>query len=450
MKRILALAIGIASTYTAYSQSLNYNDLGVLFSKDDNYGTARFEAMSGAFGALGGDISSFGINPAGSAVAIKSTFGVTLGNRNTEYISNYYRNSTSTEDDFFNITQAGGILSFDSAFSSDWNRFALTFNYRIKKDFSGFHAAEGNSQYLIYNEHVADPKTIKTQFDRSLDQYNSSYIDGKSSVFSLGFSSVHQNKLYVGASLNFHDLEFYREHLFNEVNDDIDGNILDVENYTESYIQGTGFSIGLGFIYKLNQNIRFGLAYETPTWYQEVLEDYYDELLMKRVENLGIPEDFDVIGPESYLYKFKSPSRFTASGAYVIGKQGLISVDYTYKDFKNIKYSGGNFTNTNTNFSNDYRNTHALNIGTEWRFDNLSVRGGYHYEKDPNLLLGSNTNNDNVQGFSAGLGYNFGNMKIDLSYSKSNNNEYYTIYQNSDLNIENNTSRISGTVTFSL
>ncbi|MGG6229217.1 OmpP1/FadL family transporter [Tenacibaculum sp. SDUM215027] len=450
MKRILTFAIIIASTYTAYSQSLGYNDLGILFSKDDNYGTARFEAMSGAFGALGGDISAFGINPAGSAVAIKSTFGVTLGNRNTTYTANYYGNTVETEDDFFNITQAGGILSFDSAHNSDWNRFALTFNYRIKKDFSGFHAAEGNSQYLTYNEHIADSKPVKTQFDRSINQYNSSFIDGESSVFSLGFSSVHQNKLHVGMSLNFHDLEFYREYLFNEINDDVDGNILDVENYTESYIQGTGFSIGLGFIYKFNQNIRLGLAYETPTWYQEVFEDYYDELLMKEVENLSIPQDLDIIGPESFVYKFKSPSRLTASGAYVIGKKGLISLDYTYKNFKSIKYSDGNFSEFNANFSNNYRNTHAVNIGTEWRFDKMSVRGGYHYEKDPNLLLGGNTNDDNIHGFSAGLGYNFGNMKVDLSYSKSDNNQYYTIYQNSDLNIENNTSRISGTITFSL
>lgn len=449
MKRILTFAIIIASTYTAYSQSLGYNDLGILFSKDDNYGTARFEAMSGAFGALGGDISSFGINPAGSAVAIKSTFGVTLGNRNTTYTANYYGNTIETEDDFFNITQAGGILSFDSAHNSDWNRFALTFNYRIKKDFSGFHATEGNSQYLIYNEHIADPKTVKTQFDRSLSQYNSSFVDGKSSVFSLGFSSVHQNKLHVGMSLNFHDLEFYRENLFNEVNDDVDRNVLDVENYTESYIQGSGFSIGLGFIYKFNQNIRLGLAYETPTWYSEVFEDYYDELFMNEVENLNITGDSDIIDFQS-VYKFKSPSRLTASGAYVLGKKGLISLDYTYKNFKSIKYSGGDFSEFNANFSNNYRNTHAVNIGTEWRFDKMSVRGGYHYEKDPNLLLGGNTNDDNIHGFSAGLGYNFGNMKVDLSYSKSDNNQYYTIYQNSDLNIENNTSRISGTITFSL
>jgi hypothetical protein len=128
MKRFLIFAIVIASTHTAFSQSLGYNDLGILFSKDDNYGTARFEAMSGAFGALGGDISSLGINPAGASVAKKSVFSATLSNRNTEFSSMYYGNTTNTQDNYLDISQAGGILSFDTAYNSEWNRFALSFN----------------------------------------------------------------------------------------------------------------------------------------------------------------------------------------------------------------------------------------------------------------------------------------------------------------------------------
>ena len=287
MKRILIFAIVIASTHTAFSQSLGYNDLGILFSKDDNYGTARFEAMSGAFGALGGDVSSLGINPAGASVAKKSVFSATLSNRNTEYSSMYYGNTTNIQDNYLDISQAGGILSFDTAYNSEWNRFALSFNYRVKKDFDVFYSAEGNSNNLFYSEHVADSKTVKTQFDGSIEQYNSSRTQGQTSVFNVGFSAVHQNKLFLGASVNFHDIEFYREAYFNEVNDDINGNKLDVESYSETSIQGSGISLSLGFIYKLNQNLRVGLAYETPTWYQEVIEDYFQQFsgLKKWLDN---------------------------------------------------------------------------------------------------------------------------------------------------------------------
>ena len=51
MKKYFILAISFAMAFTSYSQSLGYTDLGVLFSENDNNGTARFTAMSGAFGA---------------------------------------------------------------------------------------------------------------------------------------------------------------------------------------------------------------------------------------------------------------------------------------------------------------------------------------------------------------------------------------------------------------
>ena len=58
----------ITATFTIQSQSLGYQDLALLFSGNDNNGSARFVAMSGAFGAVGGDISAMNINPAGIAV----------------------------------------------------------------------------------------------------------------------------------------------------------------------------------------------------------------------------------------------------------------------------------------------------------------------------------------------------------------------------------------------
>ena len=67
MKKIFLIAmLCIASTINA--QTLGYNDIGVLFSKEKINGTARFNAMSGAFGALGGDISAMEINPAGKKI----------------------------------------------------------------------------------------------------------------------------------------------------------------------------------------------------------------------------------------------------------------------------------------------------------------------------------------------------------------------------------------------
>ena len=52
------------------------NDV-LRYSLEEIQGTARYQAMSGAFGALGGDLSALGVNPAGSAVFNNSLFSVT-------------------------------------------------------------------------------------------------------------------------------------------------------------------------------------------------------------------------------------------------------------------------------------------------------------------------------------------------------------------------------------
>ena len=67
MKRILKifLIFILAISYRGLSQ--NIFD-GLNYSSNSIDGTARFNSMSGAFGALGGDLSAIAINPAGSAV----------------------------------------------------------------------------------------------------------------------------------------------------------------------------------------------------------------------------------------------------------------------------------------------------------------------------------------------------------------------------------------------
>ncbi|MEX6627091.1 OmpP1/FadL family transporter [Tenacibaculum salmonis] len=453
MKRLLTFAVIIASTTYTFSQSLNYTDLGILFSQNENYGTARFEAMAGAFGALGGDVSSININPAGGAVARKNLVSITLGNRNTDTSINYYGETFNNQDNFFNLTQAGAILSFDTAYDSDWNRFALSFNYSIKKDFNNSYLLN-NGEYLKYSEHQNDEKINKTAFLNSVEHKYSNSFGGQTAIYNFGFSAVHLNKFFVGAALNIHDLNFTQTTHLNEVNQDNKGNTLKAYNLTSSQMQGNGFSLSLGFIYKVNRNFRFGLAYESPAWYEEVIENYKDRLTMNGIKNLDLDSYYDLINDYPNSFRFKSPGRITASGAIIFGKKGLVSFDYTYKDFRNIKYQETDQTllQANQSFSNTLRSTQALNVGTEWRFDKMSIRGGYHYEKNPNLLtaFGGNTNKDNLRGFTLGLGYNFGKTKFDLSYRKSENMDYYTLNNSGDTEVNNNSSRVSATLTFNL
>ena len=47
---------------------------------DNTVGSARFQSMGGAFGALGGDLSAININPAGSAVFIDNQYELSFSN----------------------------------------------------------------------------------------------------------------------------------------------------------------------------------------------------------------------------------------------------------------------------------------------------------------------------------------------------------------------------------
>lgn len=460
MKKIITLVVVFTTIGTTYAQFTDLNDLGILFSRDQRTGTARFNAMAGAFGALGSDISSTDINPAGGAVARNSKVAVTFEGRNTDLGVNYYGNKSNFQDERLNLSQAGAIFVFDGNYNSNWNRFAISFNYKVKADFDNLYRGTGNSGLSLYDNTYSRTPQPNTTFYTPFRQEFSKETRGINSVFNMGISAVHDNKLFIGASLKFHSLEFRETARIIEDNDNSRNVPTIIDEVDRRVVDGTGFSLNLGFIYKVNQYIRFGASYESPTWYREVLESTVNDILVSdatdRSRLVTLLQEEIRRGP--FSLRFRTPSKLTASGALVFGKQGLISLDYTYRDFSNFRYTddvssqaiGGGIIDPNNFFSRDFRATHAFNLGTEWRFDRLSLRGGYFYEQNPNLREGGNTNQDNYRGFTAGLGYNFGGTQIGLSYLRSSNDQFYSQYTIGDININNTTSRIAASITFSL
>jgi hypothetical protein len=91
-------------------------------------------------------------------------------------------------------------------------------------------------------------------------------------------------------------------------------------------------------------------------------------------------------------------------------------------------------------------------------FDRLSIRGGYKFEQSPNINTTLNSdsliNFTDINGYSLGGGYNFGNFKFDLSYSDNNNTGQYNFYPQfsnidaSNLSFDNRT--VTATFTINL
>ena len=89
-KYLLGLLIGLSMSF---AQAQDISD-ALRFSQDNLVGTARFRAMGGAFGAVGGDFSAINVNPAGSAIFANNQVGFTLSTYNSKNKSKYFGKTT--------------------------------------------------------------------------------------------------------------------------------------------------------------------------------------------------------------------------------------------------------------------------------------------------------------------------------------------------------------------
>jgi len=461
MKKVTLLVLFCAISLPNFSQSLGYQDLALLFSKDNNTGTARFNAMSGAFGALGGDVSAIKINPAGASIFKNSLFSVSANSKTTDITASYYGNDITTQEEYFDFSQAGAVFVYKSYANDDWSKFAFSFNYSIRNNYDSSFLSSGNSGFATFTEFPLDTGTSITQYTNAGSQKFSNTTSGELAEYNFAISGVYQNDLHLGIAVNTYDLKFAQRSTLREQNNDGNGNVLNAKFYQENITTGTGFSLSAGAIYKASKSLRFGFSYQSPTWFTEINEEsnilnndgFFGDT---EIEVTGSNTIYDNTAGNNYpvqgfSYKLKTPAKTTASIAYIFGSNGLISADYTINGYKKMKFSNGDFNTENQFFNEELRNSYTLNIGSEWRFKALSLRGGYHYEQSPDANAIAS---DNTKGYSFGAGYNFGNTKLDFSYQNKSNTQQYNFYPQytqvnaAELNIDNRI--VTATLTINL
>ncbi len=444
MKKLLFLLGGILSSLAINAQVLDYNQIGVLFAGDDNNGTARYNAMGGAFGALGGDISGVDINPAGLAVFKKTQFSGTLGLFNTDITSNFYGNSLETNNDKLDLTQFGGVLVLNGSRHIGARKVAIGFNYTRSRDFESSWSTRGNSGFAPITDFY-DPDLL---YPNAEEQSFRNFTDGSNDKLSITFASQPNDKLYIGAGVSTYNLDYYQSTVAEEFNSDDDGNTFDVNAAEELITIGNGISFNVGLIAKPSQEVRLGVAYQSPVWYELSEESIVQE------DQLFFNDQLDPSTGGAtrnvFDYRLTTPSRLTGSFAYLFGREGLISFDYTYKNYKNIQLRPGNeFVNENQNFETDLKATSQFKVGAEWRIDNVSLRGGYLFEESP---FADAIDTDHISGYSFGVGFKLNpGMKIDLAYQNRTNTDVYN-FLNTDgadpVELDINNDKITATVVF--
>ena len=444
----------------------------IRYSQENLNGTARFRAMSGAFGALGGDLSSINVNPAGSAVFSNNQMGFTLSNLSNSNKATYFNDISTEKDNSTDLNQAGGVFVFKNLDkSSDWKKFSFAINYENANNFNNTIYSAGtnptnsianyflafangvplndveNSSYdqlghggqqafLGYQAYIINPVnnnpnnlnyTSNVPASGNYYQENSITTKGYNGKLSFNAATSYKDKIYFGLNLNSHFVDFRQSSRFYE-----DNNAPLTNNYTVSRVQfdndlytyGTGFSFQLGTIAKVTKQLRLGIAFESPTWLR--LNDEFSQKLIGVSANTTEELVPDVVDPKviNYYepYKLQTPSKWTGSMAYIFGKKGLISFDYAIKDYSSTQFKPSNdsyYRELNNTLSNLLNITKELRIGAEYKIQAWSLRAGYREEESP---YKNKTTIGNLKGHSAGVGYNFGGTKLDLSYASFKRN----------------------------
>lgn len=412
-------------------------------SRYDLRGTARFMSMGGAFGALGGDLSTLNYNPAGIGVYRKNEVGATLdidiqssksatatdirkNNQTKAFCNNFgYVGTVYTDNDIMPFFQWGASFSRVASFDRRYKGAMGALNGSLSNYIAGYTNYDGfttgeltgtdNNYFaynapwlsmLAYNSFVINPVTGS--------QYNGLWQDGTSGIsefeteekgfideYAINFGGNIQDVVYWGIGFGITDIEYKQYSYYSE---DLQNARIPAQNnqgevdglttgaggfglYNAKHITGSGFNVKAGVILRPINEVRIGLAVHTPTYYNltqtalaEIDYGYGYTSGDAAADITGSPEDYG-------QWKFRTPWRLMTSIAGVIGSQGIISLDYEYRPYQSMRAqndNGDEYTDITSDIKTYYKAANIVRLGAEYRLTpQFSLRAGYAHESTP-------------------------------------------------------------------
>ena len=452
------------------------------------YGSPRFMGMSGAFGAVGGELSSSIINPAGGAVARKSEVSLTAGVEWYDNTATFY-GEKHREKSGTNFTAFQGGVNFvflnDNPYSSV-EGFNVGINYSRRQNFNNKISAQGVNTTITdwLDGHPIGSSLVESFFRQAAAGVNSPVtllatdlgvlervdnhiypsadylnIDQIARIITSGYMGTTtfsaglnlNNRVYLGIGFDYYSME-------------IDNNDIEMDEYgytsNDTYLggglsnlafdrytaqNGWGSAVSFGIIGRVSDGFRLGFSWKSAARFY-IDENYsyimaakfFDGTLNRGMEN---PTQFY---PNSY--SFKSPSEWTFSAAYVFGQHGIFSVDYMVKDFSKMRFKSEGFEAENDIIAQQMKIAQTLRVGAEARLYPVSIRAGFNYSTSPykDLTIERVSQYDpdrfsattlpqgtgDTFGFSASIGYSIGDfLTIDATYVSSSYKTYTYLYE---------------------
>ncbi|MEI6433727.1 MAG: hypothetical protein WCP32_02705 [Bacteroidota bacterium] len=464
MKKSCTILMALFLTaFTTYSQTA---EDALRYSRIYYSGTARFNGLSGAFGAVGADFSTLATNPAGLGLYRGSemtlTISPTIGHSSTTY-----NGSTATDNRVnFGLGNFGVVFNINTANQGNFGilkSINVGFGFNRQNDFNNLVVIHGlnndnslmKSYANILNDNQTPPEYVNDDypFDIGLafgDGYNLVFIDSASGRYSCDakYGGVVQNKsistygsineldfaisanladkLYLGFTIGVPSINYYENSVYTETDAKDTIRYFNSLKYDYSlHTRGTGVNVKFGMIYKPVDWFRLGASIHSPTWYPS-MNDQWASVMQSSFTNSSWNQTN--YSPEGYYdYRLTTPFRAMGSIAFIIGQYGLISADYEYVNYSQARFNSSqdSYTDVNNDIKSSFQSWGNIRLGTEWRIMDFRVRGGFAYFSDPYV---TNVNSSARYQVSGGFGYRSQLFFADVTYIWSKMQQAYYLY----------------------
>lgn len=321
---------------------------GLTFSQNNYYGTARSIGMGNAMTAVGGDLGSIGINPAGSAVYNFSQFTITPNLTISSMNSSYSAYPTGGQDHFINsqarnltrftMPNVGATLNMPTGNRS--GLLSVTFGFLVNgtNNFTGQMMAGGANDKTSYLSAMAvgadgfDIDVMNGYMDLSgkdIDQWDYAYYNTD-----IPWNSIVNAQ--AGSIANYGDVNdpdyYWRYIAATEGFQQTEGVDADGNHIYDIYLAGpvnqaygrkvTGskydalFNVGFNINNRLYLGANLGLAnisYDYDEYFKEAAQDPADFLI-------------EYSDASTYWSDYRSRYSYSAEGSGVYGKFGFIAI----------------------------------------------------------------------------------------------------------------------------
>ncbi|MDX2127918.1 MAG: outer membrane protein transport protein [Chloroherpetonaceae bacterium] len=425
------------------------NELDALrFSEKPLAVHSRALGMGSAYSAVSEDFGAMQFNPAGLG-QIKR-FELMLALENYGFSSNAsYLGNTQTSSATQTLPSALGLIIPIPTFQGS---FVIAFGFQRSNNFTGTQTADAfNATGSILNSFSNLNPIFDSNFNLQIEDYGglawSTYLfdlvggryvnegtsnrvqqnskineTGGTNLYNAGFSLEIAPALFVGLTLNYYNGNYTFNRTYNETDNTnaVWGfqSLSLVDNFTT---QISGWGVKGGFLYRLDENLRFSFTVESPYLYS--LSDRFSSELQSNYDFRRVPVFrngvlFDSTNSSqdrfegSFDYTLRTPFVFGLGFSYEESWMTL-AADLRYTNHKELSYSQDNspLDDINTVIQNQLSASYGLAIGLEIRPSEIPFRfrGGYGFDTSPFQFKLSNPNQnsdfgDARQRFSLGAG----------------------------------------------